>query len=70
MSHCRLLGREGAALNIESPESIASGTASGAALAVAADSATIGIGIDHLSGVRVSCSLVLICMNRLLTYWF
>lgn len=50
---CRLLGQEGAAQNLALPESVASGTASGVALAVAADAATIGIGIDHLAGVRV-----------------
>lgn len=51
---CRLLGQEGSAFNPGAPESIASGIASGVALAVAADAATIGLGIDHLSGIRVS----------------
>ncbi|CAL8462898.1 g2432 [Coccomyxa elongata] len=51
-----LLGQEGSAFNPGSPESIASGTASGVALAVAADAATIGLGIDHLSGIRVQAA--------------
>ncbi len=51
---CRLLGQEGSAFNPEAPQSIANGTASGVALAVAADAASIGLGIDHLSGIRVS----------------
>ncbi|BDA48105.1 Amidase 1 [Coccomyxa sp. Obi] len=54
--HFGLLGQEGSAFNPGAPESIASGTASGVALAVAADAATIGLGIDHLSGIRVQAA--------------
>ncbi len=61
---CRLLGLEGSAFNPGLPESIASGTASGVALAVAADAATIGLGIDHLSGIRVSAGPVSVTHNQ------
>lgn len=50
---CRLLERESAATNPALPESIASGTGSGVAMAAAAGLADVGIGMDHLIGPRV-----------------
>ena len=52
----RLLGRTGAATNPALPESIASGTGSGVAMAAAAGLADVGIGLDHLSGPRVGAT--------------
>ena len=50
---CRLLAREGAALNPAAPDAIASGTGAGAAMAVAAGLADFALGVDHLAGLRV-----------------
>ena len=61
----RLLGQAGAATNPALPESIASGTGSGVAMAAAAGLADVGIGIDHLSGPRVGfCSTMSVLTGR------
>jgi hypothetical protein len=55
----RLLGQHGGALNAALPDSIASGTGSGVAMAAAAGLADIGLGVDHLSGPRVGLCVTL-----------
>ena len=49
------MGREGAAQYPGLPQCLASGTGSGAAMAVAAGLADVGLATDHLAGIRVSC---------------
>ena len=60
----RLLGNAGAAANPALPESVASGTGSGVAMAAAAGLADVGIGIDHLSGPRVGASASISSLTR------
>ena len=50
---CRLQAREGATSNPRVADCPASGTGAGVATAVAAGLADVGLGLDHVAGLKV-----------------